>query len=85
MKLPELTPRTIESDPYRTVVLTNGSLIFAECNGSHKQEVAEEIALRCNTFDDLLAAAIEFVEGEGNCKSSRAALRAAIAKARGEA
>ena len=35
-------------------MLTNGCLIFAECNGSGKQEVAEEIARRCNEYDRLV-------------------------------
>ena len=53
MTLPELKTRIIESDPYRSVVIYEGCLIFAECNGSQKQEVADEIVKRCNAYPKL--------------------------------
>lgn len=56
MKLPKLKTKIIESDPYRSVVLYQDILIFAECNGSQKQEVADEIALRCNHHKKLIDA-----------------------------
>lgn len=34
--------------------------------------------------DRMLEAAIEFMDGEGNCKNTRDMFRAAIAKARGQ-
>lgn len=54
MILPELKNRVIETDPYRSVVIYEGCLIFAECNGSQKQEVADEIVKRCNAYPKLL-------------------------------
>ena len=54
MILPELNTRVIESDPYRSVVIHEGCLILAECNGSQKQEVADEIVKRCNAYPKLL-------------------------------
>lgn len=54
MTLPELNTRVIESDPYRSVVIYKDCLIFAECNGSQKQEVADEIVKRCNAYPKLL-------------------------------
>ena len=54
MTLPELKTRVIESDPHRSVVIYAGCLIFAECNGSQKQEVADEIVKRCNAYPKLL-------------------------------
>lgn len=56
MRLNRLTTRTIPTDPYRSVVLMDGILILAECNGSGKEEVAQEIAKRCNSFDTMLEA-----------------------------
>jgi predicted ABC-type ATPase len=56
MKLNHLIARTIPTDPYRSVVLMDGILILAECNGSGKDEVAAEIAKRCNNFDAMLDA-----------------------------
>lgn len=56
MHLPQLNTKTITSDPYHTVVLHEGSLIFAECNGSQKQNVADEIKLRCNHHVELMEA-----------------------------
>jgi hypothetical protein len=54
MILPELNTRVIESDPYRPVVIHDGCLVFAECSGSQKQEVADEIVKRCNAYPKLL-------------------------------
>lgn len=54
MILPELKNRVIETDPYRSVIIYEGCLIFAECNGSQKQEVADEIVKRCNAYPKLL-------------------------------
>ena len=54
MILPELNTRVIESDPYRSVVIHAGCLVFAECSGSQKQEVADEIVKRCNAYPKLL-------------------------------
>ena len=54
MILPELNTRVIESDTYRSVVIYKDCLIFAECNGSQKQEVADEIVKRCNAYPKLL-------------------------------
>ena len=54
MDLPQLSTRTVESDPYRTVVIHSGALILAECNGSSKADVATEIAHRCNAHNRLL-------------------------------
>ena len=54
MNLPHLSTRTIESDPYRTVVIHSGAMILAECNGSSKADVAAEIARRCNMHNKLL-------------------------------
>lgn len=54
MILPELNTRVIESDPYRSVVIHAGCLVLAECNGSQKQEVADEIVKRCNAYPKLL-------------------------------
>ncbi len=54
MILPELNTRVIESDPYRSVVIHAGCLVLAECSGSQKQEVADEIVKRCNAYPKLL-------------------------------
>lgn len=47
-------------------------------------DVARENLTIAAAAPELLAAAVAFMEGEGNCKEVRDMFRAAIAKARGE-
>lgn len=56
MELPQFNTKVIQSDPYRSVVLHSGALILAECSGSQKQNVANEIKMRCNHHQELFDA-----------------------------
>lgn len=48
--------RVIESDPYRSHVVTAGCCVLAECNGVTKEAMGNFIALAHNMMPDLLEA-----------------------------